>query len=91
MKGKDKPVAIFEPLAPEADVSESEQQELDLHHAALKLYRNRQWQQARDRFIQLQHIAPERKLYSLYLERIASFMEIPPPADWDGTYSFTTK
>ena len=91
VKGKDRPVAIFEPIAPEAEVSAAEQQELELHRAALKHYRNQDWQQAQGLFMQLRDATPERKLYALYLERIASFMEVPPPDDWDGTYTFTTK
>jgi adenylate cyclase len=30
-------------------------------------------------------------LYEVYLERIAHFRENPPPADWDGVFTYTTK
>ena len=91
VKGKDRPVAIFEPLAIAAEVSESEQKELDLHHAALKHYRNREWHRAQENFMQLKDANPEKKLYAIYLERLESFMASPPPDNWDGTYTFTSK
>jgi adenylate cyclase len=91
VKGKDRPVAIYEPIAPDAEVSTEEYLELDIHDKALSCYRSQQWQQAQQLFMQLQGMVPQRKLYGIYLERIATFIEVPPPENWDGTYTFTTK
>lgn len=91
VKGKDEPVAVFEPIAPEAEVSDAEQHELELHEQALKLYRHQQWQSAQQLFRQLQGMSPERKLYAVYLQRIALFIEDAPPQDWDGVFIYNSK
>ncbi|MDD5030324.1 MAG: adenylate/guanylate cyclase domain-containing protein, partial [Rhodoferax sp.] len=91
VKGKDRPVKIYQPLGPTNQVSESDQAELTDYTQALTIYRNQQWAQAQTAFEALQQRDPQRMLYRLYLERIAHFIQSPPAADWDGTYTFMTK
>lgn len=91
VKGKDKPVKIYEPMGPAHELKPGEREELALYNEALKLYRSQQWGPAREALAHLQGLAPVRTLYPLYLERIAHFEQQPPPADWDGTYTFLTK
>lgn len=91
VKGKDKPVKIFEPIGPADQLSESERAELALYNQALGLYRSQNWSQAQTAFEQLFKLNPNRTLYTLYLERINHFVQNPPETDWDGTYTFTTK
>lgn len=91
VKGKDKPVKIYEPIGPERELKPGQREELALYLEALKLYRSQQWDRAREALAQLHQLTPTRMLYTLYLERIAQFEQQPPPADWDGTYTFLTK
>ena len=91
VKGKDKPVRIFEPVAQSDQLTDALRSELAMHAQALSDYRTQQWQLAALGFAQLQAQCPGRKIYSLYANRIAHFVENPPPPDWDGTYTFTTK
>jgi adenylate cyclase len=91
VKGKDKPVKIYEPIGLERDLKPGEREELALYNEALTLYRSQQWAPARLTLARLQQLAPARALYDLYLARIAHFEQQPPPADWDGTYTFLTK
>lgn len=91
VKGKDKPVRIYEPIGPERELKTDERDELARYNEALTMYRSQQWAPARQAFARLQQRSPLRALYPLYLERIAHFEQQPPPADWDGTYTFLTK
>ena len=91
VKGKDRPVKIYEPLGPADQLSASQRDELAQYHNALTLYRGQHWAQAKEAFAQLHTLAPQRLLYTLYLDRLAHFELEPPPADWDGTYTFLTK
>ncbi|EIJ43022.1 putative transmembrane sensor domain protein [Beggiatoa alba B18LD] len=91
VKGKDKPVAIFEPICLKTESSESLICELDLHKQALSEYRQQQWATAQASFTKLATQYPERKLYSIYLDRIAYFQANQPSETWDGVYTFTTK
>ncbi|MDI1247098.1 MAG: adenylate/guanylate cyclase domain-containing protein, partial [Rhodoferax sp.] len=91
VKGKDRPVRIYEPIGPERELKPGEREELTLYKEALSLYRSQQWGPAGQAFADLQKLAPTRLLYAMYLERIAHFEQQQPPADWDGTYTFLTK
>ena len=91
VKGKDRPIAIFEPIAPASEVAAEELDEINLNIEALRSYRNQEWERAGSLFEKLHHDAPERMLYSLYLERIEKFKQSPPGPDWDGVYTHLVK
>ncbi|NVM21238.1 MAG: adenylate/guanylate cyclase domain-containing protein [Desulfobacterales bacterium] len=91
VKGKDEPVAIFEPLGPSENLDEATLQELTLYHQALKHYREQDWDLAETEFANLQKKAPELLLYKEYLGRISHFRSDPPGKDWDGIYIHETK
>jgi adenylate cyclase len=90
VKGKNEPVAIFEPLAREAELGEAARAELARWHAALALVRSQQWDAAQAALEALQ-AASSHGLYQLYLERIAHYRAQPPAEDWDGVTTFDTK
>jgi len=91
VKGKDKPVAIYEPVAITEEISEQELNELALHDEALQLYRSQKWDEAERKFHLLQQMNSDRKLYAIYLERIGTFRASPPAPDWDGVFIHTSK
>jgi adenylate cyclase len=91
VKGKDKPVAIFEPICEAGKEDKSTKDELKLYRETLKLYRAQNWDIAEMQFINLQQMHPERYLYRMYIERIAHYRQNPPGADWDGAFTFQTK
>lgn len=91
VKGKDEPVAIFEPLGLAEELDAEIKNELTAYHAALAAYRARDWSGAEERFRSLATSMPERHIYAVYLERIEHFRAVPPPNDWDGVFVLTTK
>ncbi|MCX7628559.1 MAG: adenylate/guanylate cyclase domain-containing protein [Methylophilaceae bacterium] len=91
VKGKDAPVAIYEPIGLTDQIDEATKHELALYHDALKLYRAQNWDLAEMQFLNLQKMHPERYLYSVYIERIAHFRAHAPGKDWDGVFTFKTK
>jgi len=91
VKGKDRPITIYEPIAPAIEVSDAEFDEVSLNEQALVNYRAQVWNEAESQFRELQQLSPERQLYKIYLERIAEFRLHPPGRDWDGVYTFKTK
>jgi adenylate cyclase len=90
VKGKNEPVAIFEPVALSENVSSDAAEELALYAEALATYRRQDWNAAESGFRTLTD-RTERPLYSVYLGRIAQFREEPPPADWDGVFAHVSK
>jgi len=91
VKGKDEPVAIFEPMGPLETLDTRSKKDLELYHQSLKLYREQNWDLAEVQLLNLKNGDPERKLYQVYLERIGYFRANPPGSDWDGVFTFTTK
>jgi adenylate cyclase len=91
VKGKQEPVAIFEPCGLAAELDAGAQAELARWHAALALVRGQQWDAAQAALAALADAAPQRALYPLYLARIAHYRAAPPGANWDGVTTFDTK
>ncbi|BBJ00043.1 adenylate/guanylate cyclase domain-containing protein [Ferrigenium kumadai] len=91
VKGKDKPVAIFEPIGLNGEVDRDVLEEIKMFHQALKMYRKQDWEEAELQLYNLQRIYPQCKLYQVYAERVAYFRKNPPAADWDGVFVFETK
>ncbi len=90
VKGKETPVAIYEPLGTKAGLDEAVRQAASEFEAAFAAWQQQDWDGAAAMFTALNTRAP-RPLYDIYLERIAHFRAAPPPADWDGVFVYTTK
>ena len=91
VKGKDAPVTIYEPVDL-LDVCDRRTREcLEAFSACLEAYRNRDFDAAESRLERLAGEDPDRRLYSLYLERIEAFRASPPDAEWDGAFTHTSK
>lgn len=91
VKGKDKPLTIYEPVSLMSDLSDSMRAELEQWALCLSLYRQCKWDEAEalvDSFL-VQH--PGRKLFKLYKSRIAHLRHESPGENWDGVTTFTTK
>jgi adenylate cyclase len=91
VKGKEEPVAIYEPFGLEGQVDKAKQDEIKIWNQALKLYRGQDWDRAELQLLNLQKMIPDNELYGVFIERIAHFRAQPPAADWDGAWTFETK
>jgi adenylate cyclase len=91
VKGKDKPVAIFQPICQAGREEATVMEELVLYGVALRLYRQQDWHLAEEEFVHLQSLYPQRYLYEMYAKRSIYFRQHPPGEDWDGSFAFTTK
>ena len=91
VKGKDKPVTIFEPIGEVDAVDKQTKDCLKLYREALKLYRSQNWDLAEIQFVNVQKQEPNRYLYQMYIERISYFRQNPPEKNWDGVFNFETK
>lgn len=90
VKGKHKPVAIFEPVGLSAKLDAKTRAELADYEKALALYRRCYWDDASALFEKL----TERTgalLYNVYLDRIERFRQEPPEANWDGVFDHLSK
>lgn len=91
VKGKNEPVAIFEPVGHKNDLDKSITSELTAYKQALRYFRAQSWDKAEPDFFNLNRTHPERLLYQVYLDRIAVYRKEPPGENWDGVFTHTTK
>jgi adenylate cyclase len=91
VKGKDRPVKIYELLSLVKTASADQQALAGDFHDALVEYRKRNWDRAREGFQAVLAKFPHDGPAKLYLERCETLSKNPPPADWDGVYTMTTK
>lgn len=91
VKGKDKPVAIFEPICLKSELDKAWKDELKLYREALRFYRAQEWDMAEMNFLNLQKMSRSPNLYKVYAERVALYRKEPPGANWDGVFTHTSK
>jgi adenylate cyclase len=91
VKGKNEPVAIFEPISHKNDLEKSVASELKAYKQALKHFRAQSWDMAELDFFNLTRLDPGRLLYQVYLDRVSFFRNEPPGDDWDGVFTHTSK
>jgi adenylate cyclase len=91
VRGKHEPVSVYEPIGPLNQLTDAKREELARFANLAAAYRAGEWAEANRLCTELRKEHPEDSIYALYQERIAFFMSTPPPADWDGVFTFTSK
>jgi adenylate cyclase len=93
VKGRDAPLRVYTVLGDGRVTITHHFEMLSKHHdAMLAAYRSRNWTAARDALLACRPIeASLVGLYDLYERRIARYERTPPPDDWDGVFTATTK
>ena len=104
VKGKQSAVRICEPLglnAPMTSAATAQPAGLTPDQATvarmpllaqfIAAYRAAQWDSALTRLDELANAGEYPALITLYRARIRAYIDAPPPPNWDGAYSFTSK
>ncbi len=88
--GKSEPVKVYQLLCRKGELTEDSDKLYKLFTKAIELYRDQQWDKAILKFedvIKLNDDEPSKR----YIERCKQFKLNPPPKDWDGVFTLTTK
>jgi len=88
VKGKSKPVKIYEVLA-FGKADKEVQEELDLYNIALNLYHNANFKESKIHFESL-HVTYNHFLYEMYATRCQTLIN-EGVKEFDGVFTFTTK
>lgn len=89
--GKTEAIRIFELVGREDSLSDEARNEIAAFHSALALYRERDWEGARQQFTSIGSTCENSGLVQVYLDRIDQYELNPPDAQWGGVYSFGKK
>lgn len=87
VKGKEQPVRIYELVGKKGEVSPDVSKLIEAYEAALKLYREKNFLAASQKFAELSGDKPSQ----VFAKRCTEFMQNTPPTGWDGVYTFTVK
>jgi adenylate cyclase len=95
MKGKSRPERIFTILGHSDVAASSEFERLaTLNRTMLSSYRSRDWTKALETIILCREAGRSFGLdeyYALFVTRIRSLIDVPPPAQWEGVTVLDTK
>ncbi len=92
VKGKERPVKVFEVIAPaSAGVSPEMKKALDAYNKGLMAYRAQKWDDAIAQFKNVLSVRAEDGPSKVYIERCENFKKIPPPDKWDGVFVMHSK
>ena len=72
-------------------ITQEKQQVLELYNRGLAAYKQQKWDEAINCFSGALAIDPKDGPSNLYLTRAKAFKQTPPPKDWDGIFTMTTK
>jgi adenylate cyclase len=88
-KGKTQPIAVFSPLG---EVGIDVPAWLGKYHAALDLFHERKFDEARTAFDAVNgEMGGEDYLCKMYHKRCDHYIANPPPEDWNGSWVLTDK
>ncbi len=91
VKGKQKPVTVYEVLCEKGALEPQAVQVMAEYRRGLSLYRGQQFAQASAAFEKALALSPEDGPSRTYLERCRHFLADPPGAGWDGVWHMKEK
>jgi len=91
VKGKDRPVEVFEVRGYRRDEAELWLQAESAYKDGINLYLARDWEKAIAAFSTVLQLLPEDGPAQVYIDRCEEFKQHPPPENWDGRYILKSK
>ncbi len=89
--GQTQPQVVYEIKGRSGQLAPNEMRLRDRYAEGLAAYRARRWDEACNAFEAALEAVPGDGPASTLLDRIASLRDIPPPADWDGSWHLEHK
>lgn len=93
VKGKTRPVVIYELIIPPAEGSDLEplKHEIKLCEKMLDYYYAQNWPEMGNFLDELKKLNPQKRLYQIYTERLLTLKNKPIDSTWNGIFEFTSK
>ncbi|MCF7805785.1 MAG: adenylate/guanylate cyclase domain-containing protein [Candidatus Marinimicrobia bacterium] len=94
VKGKTEPIKVYELLGRLGEDTMPHLKDkaiLEPYNSGIEHYFNREWDAGIQAFTEALEIDPDDGPSQLFLERCRSYKKNPPPEDWDGAFTMTSK
>jgi adenylate cyclase len=92
VKGKQQGVSIYELIGDRSlPLTPKNLQFLTLYKKGRKAYLKRSFREAISYFENAGKVRPSDRAVEIYIERALDYLKNPPPENWDGIYTMTTK
>lgn len=92
VKGKTKPVRVYELMGEKTDPNAEKLKKIILiYQRGLDYYLHREWDKAIKQFQEVLFLRPQDGPSKTYIARCKKFKKDPPPKDWDGVFHLKTK
>lgn len=89
--GKSYPVIIYELIGEAGTVDEDTQKMVQAYENGLEAYLRREWDSAIASFKKALAIRPKDRASKVMMERCEAYKQNPPPENWNGAYTMTSK
>ncbi|MGE5657403.1 MAG: GAF domain-containing protein [Actinomycetota bacterium] len=92
VKGKNQGVSIYELLDKRSVCLDGETERfLELYRKGREAYMARNFEGAIHQFEAAKQLRPTDQAVEIHIERSRGYLAVPPPLDWDGVHTMTTK
>jgi adenylate cyclase len=89
--GKTKPVKIYQLLAVKEHITDMQKALLRSYQEGLSAYKDRSWEAAVRAFEESLKVMPDDGPSQIYLARCQTYLQSPPPLEWDGIFQLEYK
>jgi len=89
--GINTPVRLFEVVGFSSDISPEQKEGLLLFEEGIRLFEQREWLKADKAFKETMKLIPQDPPSNKFIERSANYFKNPPPENWDGVFTLTSK
>jgi len=89
--GRSSATKIYELIGIQGEVPDHKIEHLTAFDKALRNFRNRQWDEAIQSFEEVKEKYEDAHICNLYITRCTNLKKFPPPANWDGSVTMSSK
>ncbi len=89
--GKAEPIRVFELIGTTGVLDDARETVLAAFDKGVSLYRRRRWKEAQGAFASALRVDLEDGPSRTYYSRCRKFLASPPPEDWDGVFTLSSK
>ncbi len=89
--GINTPVRLYQVIDEKGESAPEMKEAVEIFHAGIDYFETKDWERAKKSFNQVLKIVPDDGPATTFLKRVETYMQTPPPENWDGVFNLTSK